>query len=320
MAAATLTICSPGRTWRVPLNPQGTVIGRHGDCDVVIDSREVSRRHAELFQASEGRWAIKDLGSSNGTFVNGQRIETCMITAEDVVAIGPVSLLLGERLDGPSAAVPASQGPKIIVEDFGTEVFYDKPRIEDCATPPCPQRLAHLEQRLAELADPDAVYPEVCRAVARSLDTAAAIFRVPSGTRPLPRIPEVPAYHFGSSGEDTRASVSHRGPSYQGFRVSHRLLENVRTDDRPLMTKSIFSCDTQVTISLIDEHSPRALICVPIGRGADSIDLLYADVPLDDYLSPGPEEMFAFVQAVARLASSVTAALRSIDNERGPSP
>jgi pSer/pThr/pTyr-binding forkhead associated (FHA) protein len=127
MADAILTICSSGQTWRVPLNPRGTVIGRHSDCDVVIDSREVSRRHAELFQASPNQWMIKDLGSSNGTSVNGQRIESCIVRMNDVVGIGPVSLLLGEKSEYQDVAAPVAQGPKIIVEDFGTEVFYDKP-------------------------------------------------------------------------------------------------------------------------------------------------------------------------------------------------
>jgi hypothetical protein len=122
----------------------------------------------------------------------------------------------------------------------------------------------------------------------------------------MPTVPEVLAYHFGSTGEDTLAHLSDRmDPFHRGFRVSHRLLEAVRTSGRPLMTKSIFSCDTQVTISLIDEHSPRALICVRIGLGQDSVDLLYVDVPIEDRGAQGPEEIFAFVQAVAREAASV---------------
>lgn len=312
MAEAILTVRSPGQIWRVPLNPRGTVIGRHSDCDVVIDSREVSRRHAELYRTPSHQWAIRDLGSSNGTFVNGQRVENCVLTADDVVEIGLVSLLLGEKPEHQPVPALAPQGPRIIVEDFGTEVFYDRPRIEECTTPPYPKRLAHVEQRLSELTDPDAMYPEVCRALAQDPSTAAAIFRVPPAGQHLPKNPEVVAYHFGSCGDDTKAqSNDQRHPSHQGFRVSHRLLEKVRADGRPLMTKSIFSCDTQVTISLIDEYSPRALMCAPIHFGKDAVELLYADVPIDDRSAHGPEEMFAFVQAVVRRGSSVAAALRA---------
>jgi len=133
----------------------------------------------------------------------------------------------------------------------------------------------------------------------------------------MPKTPEMVAYHFHSSGEDTRTQAGdNRHPSHQGFRVSHRLLETVRANGQPLMTKSIFSCDTQTTISLIDEHSPRALMCAPLGLGKDAIDLLYVDVPIDDRMAHGPEEMFAFVQAVVQQASSVTAALASANDGR----
>ena len=73
------------------------------------------------------------------------------------------------------------------------------------------------------------------------------------------------------------------------------------------MTKTIYSCDTEVTISLIDEHSPRALICVPLGTREDTTDLLYVDAPMDDRSGPSPEEMFAFVQAVAQQIQEATA-------------
>jgi hypothetical protein len=310
MADAVLTICGRGQTWQVDLNPHGTIIGRSPDCDVVIDSKEVSRRHMEIFWTPSNRWMVKDLGSSNGTFVNGKRVESCTIIVGDIVEIGPVSLLLGETPEHRAIVPPSPQGPKIIIEDFGAEVFYDRPRIEECTMQPCPERLDYLRRRLPELTDLRAVYPEVCRALAQGPEAAAAIFRIPQKDRPMPKIPEVVAYYFGSSGEDTMAQTSDsRRPSHQGFRVSHRLLEAVRTNGRPLMTKSIFSCDTQITISLIDEHSPRALMCAPLGLWEDAIDLLYVDVPIDDRIARSPEEMFAFVQAVAHQTTSIVARL-----------
>jgi hypothetical protein len=315
MADAILTICSPSQTWRIALNPQGTVIGRNLNCDVVIDSREVSRRHAEIHLTPSNQWTIMDLGSSNGTFVNGKRVESCTITADDVVEIGPVSLLLGERLEHRAVATRSPQWPNIIVEDFGMEVFYDRPKIEECTTPPYRERLDRVRKQLSEPAALDAVYSVVCRALAQGPRTAAAIFRVPPGGRPMPKAPEVVAYHFGASGEDTRThAVDDRHPSHQGFRVSHRLLEMVRANGQALMTKSVFSCDTQITLSLIDEHSPRALMCAPIGIAKDAMDLLYVDVPIDDRLAHGPEEMFAFVQAVAHEVTAITAKPTSVNN------
>src|SRR5207249_451457 len=50
------------------------VIGRADDCGLVLDDTEVSRHHAALRALPDGRATIEDLGSINGTFVNGVRV------------------------------------------------------------------------------------------------------------------------------------------------------------------------------------------------------------------------------------------------------
>jgi pSer/pThr/pTyr-binding forkhead associated (FHA) protein len=62
-------------------------IGRLPDNDVVLDDLLVSRRHAALRRTPAG-WEVVDLTSGNGTFVNGQRVSTAPIGADDVIGIG----------------------------------------------------------------------------------------------------------------------------------------------------------------------------------------------------------------------------------------
>jgi pSer/pThr/pTyr-binding forkhead associated (FHA) protein len=50
-----------------------TTFGRHADCDVLLTEGHASRRHAKLLLTPDGAW-IEDLGSANGTFINGSRI------------------------------------------------------------------------------------------------------------------------------------------------------------------------------------------------------------------------------------------------------
>ncbi len=67
-------------------------IGRHPDCDIVVDAGAVSRYHAKLIHAGKD-WSVEDLGSRNGTFVNGQLLTRPHVLAEgDRIRISEVEL------------------------------------------------------------------------------------------------------------------------------------------------------------------------------------------------------------------------------------
>lgn len=63
------------------------VLGRENTCDYVIQDKTVSTRHAELERTDKG-WLIRDLGSRNGTRVNGWRASEQPLAAGDEVALG----------------------------------------------------------------------------------------------------------------------------------------------------------------------------------------------------------------------------------------
>lgn len=65
-----------------------TRIGRAPDNDVVVDDLLVSRHHAELRRGPDGRLTLTDIGSRNGTFVNGRRVTRAELDDYDLVAIG----------------------------------------------------------------------------------------------------------------------------------------------------------------------------------------------------------------------------------------
>lgn len=90
-----------------------TSIGRHDDCQIRIKSSQVSRRHCELFEAG-GKLAIRDLGSSNGTFVNGKKITgQQVLKSGDELTVGTVTLRVSKLGQGASAGPePGAAGSK----------------------------------------------------------------------------------------------------------------------------------------------------------------------------------------------------------------
>jgi len=68
------------------------VIGRHADCDLTLDDSSVSREHARIVRLTQGH-IVEDLGSTNGTRVNGRKIdETVVLHSGDTLQIGAVEL------------------------------------------------------------------------------------------------------------------------------------------------------------------------------------------------------------------------------------
>ncbi len=78
--------------WEVELEGDELTLGRSPDCDVVLEANGVSRNHARL-AVSGSRVTIEDLGSSNGTFVNGERVERRALRDGDTIGLGPAVTL-----------------------------------------------------------------------------------------------------------------------------------------------------------------------------------------------------------------------------------
>jgi transcriptional regulator of acetoin/glycerol metabolism len=90
------------------LPPGGVVLGRGEECDVRIEGEETSRRHAEIRR--EGPlWIIRDLDSRNGTFVNGERVQSAPLARGDLVRLGDalaVVVTVAATTDLADAAAP----------------------------------------------------------------------------------------------------------------------------------------------------------------------------------------------------------------------
>lgn len=96
---------------RRPVNPPGVVLGRGTDADIQINDPGVSRRHAEIRLMPEGPGGIRvvlvDLGSTNGTLVNGRRSSESELVDGSTVRIGNTTMTL-RLADEPMAQPPSS--------------------------------------------------------------------------------------------------------------------------------------------------------------------------------------------------------------------
>ncbi len=84
---ASVVIREEGGERTVPLSSDTVTIGRLADCDVVLKDKGASRTHAQL-KLRDGTWTITDLGSTNGTRLNGQTVQSRDLSDGDKITIG----------------------------------------------------------------------------------------------------------------------------------------------------------------------------------------------------------------------------------------
>ncbi|GMV07678.1 MAG: hypothetical protein AMXMBFR53_39530 [Gemmatimonadota bacterium] len=93
------------------LDKDTIVIGREDDVDIVIDNPSVSRRHAQVRKEGAG-WVVEDLGSSNGTFLHGEKIAAPKAVKEgDEIGFGKFSVVFGKAV-GDAVDQAAKAAPK----------------------------------------------------------------------------------------------------------------------------------------------------------------------------------------------------------------
>jgi pSer/pThr/pTyr-binding forkhead associated (FHA) protein len=109
-----LVMFKDGQRRDFPLSAPRTVLGRREDCDLRIPTKDVSRQHCAILLNGE-KIVVKDLGSSNGTYVNGKRVAEYALQAGDRLHLGPVTFLV--QINGKPARVrPEDLAPPSTVQ------------------------------------------------------------------------------------------------------------------------------------------------------------------------------------------------------------
>lgn len=117
-----LVMFKEGQRRDFPLTGERTVIGRRSECTLRIPTSDVSRQHCALTIAGK-ELLVKDLGSTNGTFVNQKRVADYKLRAGDKLTVGPVTFTV--QIDGMPATIKpdAGQAKTAVAAAGGDEVL-----------------------------------------------------------------------------------------------------------------------------------------------------------------------------------------------------
>jgi pSer/pThr/pTyr-binding forkhead associated (FHA) protein len=128
----------------IPIERDVTVVGRHESCDVVIDDASLSKRHC-IFVKTDGLLVIRDLATTNGTKVKGQRVRWAALLPEDRISLGGYKLRIylgSDEMPAPSEqrrGGSKSPKPPRSSEEFPRVIAgFPAPSNDELAAPPKP--------------------------------------------------------------------------------------------------------------------------------------------------------------------------------------
>src|SRR3954470_5513304 len=215
------------------------VIGRRSDCQIFVPDMRVSRQHARLWRDGEG-WTVEDLGSNNGTYVNGVRVEKSMqLKHDDEIMIANNRIRVEARAATPEPRYPEGNAVTLIEVGGGNVI----PAREDSGA----GRMPLISSGMISIADQRAVrlierkldaLTQVLHATASS-DTAEALLEKLSDAL-LELFPQ--AQDVGVLVEDERTGElrvqcqRHRRQAFGGdLRVPGTIIQHVLSDRRGVL-------------------------------------------------------------------------------------
>lgn len=109
-----------GQLKAIPVTKSKTVLGRGTECDLRIPIESCSRKQCQL-KVDGDVLRLKDLGSSNGTYVNNVRVEETVLNPGDKLMIGPITMTI--QINGMPAEIKESPSAMANMDDLGGELI-----------------------------------------------------------------------------------------------------------------------------------------------------------------------------------------------------
>jgi signal transduction histidine kinase len=249
-------------------------LGRDGSNPIRLQDTEVSRRHAEV-RPDDGTFRVVDLGSANGTFLNGRPIDQAQLKSGDQLRLGQTVMLftegttreereLTQRVDLLSRASPTDRSAIIKSIPAGAAQAPSATADEWLRV-----RLANLgvlyktTQAISHILDTDELLPQILQLVFESIEADRGAILMGE-----------------ESGELVPKAVRWRGPAEPGERmtISRTIVDHVLDNGEGVITTDAPADERFSPAQSIVNYGIREAICVPIQGRHATLGVIYADI------------------------------------------
>jgi signal transduction histidine kinase len=261
------------------LTDHTVTVGRHSANAVPLHDTQVSRRHLEL-RAGGGGFELRDLGSGNGTLLNGQPVQTAPLRSGDTIAIGQTVLMftLGRseahdagneltekvRLQARPEQDIMSAIVRTVTADAGSQIL-SRPA---AATDWLRTRLASLAalyetaEAVSHILDADQLLGTVMDLVFKAVNADHGCFMLRDEDGRL--VPKAVRYREGMNRQEELA-------------VSRTVVEHVLKERQGVLVSDVYTDDRFRAVESLHRHNIREAICVPMKGRREVVGVLFLD-------------------------------------------
>lgn len=281
-----------GKTWE---SDSLLRAGRLESLEVVLDDSSVSRRHAEI-RATDAGWQLRDLGSTNGTFLNGIRLGNGerRLRERDIVQCGKMSLVVDQIEDGEQKEEQASD---MMVEAATSSSWEDAIRNLAMDSRRCPrpgeqlQALIRASHHLVHLDNLDELLHTILNDAVSALDAQRGAIVLAEGA---------------SNELKLRALATGKGDPAGRFNFSHNLAGRSFARGESILCCSVGDDPELATAQSIHEGAMASVLCVLLRTPRKRLGVLHLDRSY--WQKPFSEDDLHLADA---LAASVSAGIES---------
>jgi Nif-specific regulatory protein len=274
------------------LASEDLMVGRLASCHLCIGDLSVSREHCSI-QPVEGTFRVRDLGSNNGTFVNGRRIQECLLADGDQVRVGDtVFLYSGNELDDdqqiPDNGLSANSCIESAWQSAETAIrkLLDSSQ-QDASLAAGARSLLRIGARLSSWQDPEELETELLKQILEVVpaDHGAVVMMAPTAGR-----------------ESSITGWVRKPWAPSTLPVSRTLIARAMSRSTAIFSDDVTSDAELGQLSSLTGRSVDSVIVVPLVSGERTIGAIYLEE--SDPANPLRRENLELVMAVAEFAAT----------------